>query len=50
VVHPAAGLVWLAQSAGAKVVEINPEETPLSSQLDRSLRGQAGELLPQLIT
>jgi len=50
VVHPAAGLVWLAQSAGAKVVEINPEETPLSSQLDRPLRGPAGELLPQLIT
>jgi len=49
VVHPAAGLVWLAQSAGAKVVEINPEETPLSSQLDRSLRGPAGELLPRLI-
>ena len=50
VVHPAAGLVWLAQSAGAKVIEINPEETPLSSQLDRSLRGTAGELLARLIT
>jgi NAD-dependent deacetylase len=49
VVYPAAGLVWLARSAGAKVVEINPEETPLSGQADRSLRGPAGEVLPQLI-
>ncbi len=50
VVYPAAGLVWLARSAGAKVVEINPEETPLSGQADRSLRGSAGELLPRLLT
>jgi NAD-dependent SIR2 family protein deacetylase len=32
------------------VVEINPEERPLSGQVDCSLRGLAGELLPQLIT
>ena len=50
VVYPAAGLVPLAQSAGAKVIEINPDETPLSSRLDCSLRGNAGELLPRLIT
>ena len=49
VVYPAAGLVWLAKSAGAKVVEVNPEETPISSQVDCSLRGKAGELLPELI-
>ena len=41
------GVVWFGEAFPA---EINPEETPLSSQLDRSLRGTAGELLPQLIT
>jgi NAD-dependent deacetylase len=49
VVHPAAGLVWTARQAGARVVEINPEETPISGVTDRSFRGAAGELLPQLI-
>jgi NAD-dependent deacetylase len=49
VVYPAAGLVWVAKSSGAKVIEINPEETGLSAQVDRSLRGKSGELLPQLI-
>ena len=48
-VYPAAGLVPLAMSAGARVIECNVEETPFSSGLDRSLRGRAGELLPQLI-
>jgi NAD-dependent deacetylase len=49
-VYPAAGLAWLAKSAGAKVIEINAEETDLSAAADRSLRGNAGDLLPQLIT
>ena len=49
VVYPAAGLVPLAASAGAKVIEVNLEETPFSAQLDCSLRGKAGELLPELI-
>ena len=48
-VYPAAALVPLAMSAGARVIECNVEETPFSSGLDRSLRGRAGELLPQLI-
>jgi NAD-dependent deacetylase len=48
-VYPAAGLVPLAVDAGARVIECNMEETPFSSGLDRSLRGRAGELLPQLI-
>lgn len=49
VVYPAAGLVPLAKSAGAKVIEVNPEDTPLSPLLDCTLRGNAGELLPRLI-
>ncbi len=49
VVYPAAGLAPLAQAAGAKVIEVNLEETPFSSRLDCSLRGKSGEILPQLI-
>jgi NAD-dependent deacetylase len=49
VVYPAASLVPIAKSAGARVIEINPEETPLSAHVDISLRGPAGALLPQLI-
>jgi NAD-dependent deacetylase len=49
VVYPAAGLVPMAKNAGAKVVEINVDETPLSSGVDCSLRGKSGEILPQLL-
>ena len=50
VVYPAAGLANLAKSAGAKVVEINVAETPLSTFVDASLRGPAAEILPQLLS
>jgi NAD-dependent deacetylase len=46
VVHPAASLPRLAADAGALVVEVNPDPTPLSAQVDFSLRGKAGEILP----
>jgi NAD-dependent deacetylase len=49
VVHPAAGLIPFAQQAGAKVIEINMDETPYSATVDCALRGPAGELLPQLV-
>lgn len=49
VVYPAAGLIPLAKSCGARVIECNMEETPFSAGLDKSFRGAAGELLPQLI-
>jgi NAD-dependent deacetylase len=49
VVYPAAGLVPLAKSSGARVIECNMEETPFSSALDRSFRVRAGDVLPQLI-
>lgn len=49
VVYPAAGLVPLAKASGARVIECNMEETPFSAQLDRSFRGRAGEILPELI-
>lgn len=48
-VYPAAGLVPLAKSRGARVIEVNLEETPFSPRVDWSYRGKAGELLPLLL-
>jgi NAD-dependent deacetylase len=48
VVHPAASLPLTALEAGATVVEINPEPTPLTQQVDFSFRGKAGEILPRI--
>jgi NAD-dependent deacetylase len=49
VVYPAAGLVELACSGGAKVIEVNVVESAVSDAADFSLRGPAAEILPQLI-
>ena len=49
VVHPAAGLVYLAKSSGAKVVEINVDDTPVSSTVDICWRAPAAEALPALL-
>ena len=48
-VYPAAALPYEAVEWGATLVEINPNETPLTRQADYSLRGQAGEVLPRLL-
>jgi NAD-dependent deacetylase len=48
-VYPAAGLVPFAKQAGARVIEINPEATGLSDVVDCTLRGPAGQVLPELI-
>jgi NAD-dependent deacetylase len=50
VVYPAAGLAYAAAEAGAFLVEVNPEPTPLSVDCDLTLRGAAGEILPLLDT
>lgn len=50
VVYPAASLVPRAKARGAKVIEVNLEETPMSELVDASLLGKAGEILPQLLT
>ena len=49
VVYPAAGLVELARSGGARVAVINPEATPLDHLAEWALRGPAGEILPQIV-
>jgi NAD-dependent deacetylase len=46
-VYPAASLPEIAQAAGAYLVEINPEPTPLSAFCDAVISGRAGEVLPQ---
>ena len=49
VVYPAAGLVPFARNAGAKVIEVNVEETGMSEVVDVSIRGSAGEVLESLL-
>jgi NAD-dependent deacetylase len=49
VVQPAASLPLMAQQNGARLVEINPQVTPLSAHADINLVGPAGALLPELI-
>ena len=49
VVYPAAGLVPYAKRGGARVIEINTDDTPFTNLVDCALRGPAGELLPQLL-
>jgi NAD-dependent protein deacetylase/lipoamidase len=49
VIYPAAGLIDLALQNGAKVLEVNPQETPISSRAHWSIRGRTGVALPQLV-
>lgn len=48
-VHPAASLPEIALAAGAYVVEINPERTPLTPAVHEHLAGPAGIVLPALL-
>jgi NAD-dependent deacetylase len=49
VVEPAASLPFAALDAGAAVIEVNPERTPLSARATIVLPGAAGEVLPRLV-
>jgi NAD-dependent deacetylase len=48
VVYPVAALPQMAQRRGAKIVEVNVEDTPLTGAADAALRGTAGDVLPAL--
>ena len=48
-VRPASGLLWIAKSQGATLIEINPFDTKLSSICDVVIRSQAGEALNELL-
>lgn len=47
-VYPAAGLAQAAAAAGATIVEVNPERTPLSALADHVLDGSASSWLPAI--
>ncbi len=49
-VQPAASLPFEALRRGVSVVEVNPDETPLTRHVEYRLRGRAGELLPALVS
>ncbi|HEX4792733.1 MAG TPA: NAD-dependent deacylase [Humisphaera sp.] len=49
VVYPAAGLIESAITAGAKALEVNPEATPMSHEVEWSIRGKSGQVLPRLM-
>jgi NAD-dependent deacetylase len=49
VVEPAASLPFIALESGARVIEVNPQPTPLTASAIVSLRGAAGEMLPLLL-
>ena len=48
-VHPAAGIATAAARAGAALIEVNAEETPLSAGATVALRGSAAEVVPALV-
>ncbi len=48
-VYPAAGLPFEALQNGATLVEINPNETPLTPYAAHTLRGKAGMVVPAMV-
>ena len=48
-VQPAARLPLMAKEHGASLVEINPQETPLSPHADQCIRGTAADVLTSLV-
>lgn len=48
-VQPAASFVDVARRNGAATIEINRDPTPISRDVDLSLMGKAGEILPELL-
>jgi NAD-dependent deacetylase len=50
VVQPAALMPVIAKQTGAKVVEINPERTPLTGEIsDYLIKGKAGDVMNRII-
>jgi NAD-dependent deacetylase len=49
IVYPAASFPHVAKSMGAAVVEVNPEETPISLLADVFIQAEAGDALPKLV-
>ena len=50
VVQPASLMPVYAKQNGAKVVEINPERTPLTAEIsDYLIRGEAGDIMNRIL-
>jgi NAD-dependent deacetylase len=49
VVYPAASLPFAALRAGATLIEVNPQPTPVTDEADFALTGAAGTILPELL-
>jgi len=49
VVSPASGYAAVAKRRGARVIEVNPDETPVSALCDAAFRGKSGDVLPVLL-
>ena len=47
-VYPVAGAVPAAKSAGARVVILNAQQTPMDDMADAVLQGPISEILPQI--
>ena len=47
-VRPASGLLWIAKANGARIIEINPNETKLTPIADLAVRGKASMAVPML--
>lgn len=51
VVYPASNIPVDAKESGAKIIEINPENTPLTASIsDYIIRGNAGEIMKEIIS
>lgn len=48
-VHPAAGLIDLARSRGARIITVNTERSDAGSRAHVELIGCAGRLVPRLL-
>jgi NAD-dependent deacetylase len=48
-VYPAAGFAELARGVGARVIEVNPDPTPLSALADVVVRAGARDALPPIV-
>ena len=50
IVWPAAAIPEIAQHSNTRTIEINLEPTPVSSIVDVSIQGKAGDVLPKIVT
>ena len=49
-VSPANMLPIYAKQNGATLIEVNPDETPMSQEMDLSIRSTSAKTLPELVS